>query len=126
MSESEELLKFHEAGQLIFKVENAIRENNLETVKDILNSECYKRLTKQEKEEKVFYELYIESFNSNNADHFLRYIIFDYKISEETSIHTIPDLNDKIRNMFEARKLNEELRTELEVNNDKSTKKPKV
>lgn len=119
------VIKYHEAGQLINKVDRAILENDLETVKQILINNCYEHLTQQEKEQTLFYSIYSQSFASDNAAPFLKYIIFDYKISEGNSITNIPELSEKIRNMFENRKLNEALSNELH-SNEQTSKRLKV
>lgn len=120
------IVKFYHLGQIDSAILNAICDNDLEYVQRILTTNCYETLDQNEKEKQVFYSIYDNALSGvYDLEPFLKYIIFDYKISEENSINDIPDLANKVKDMFVTRRLNEELSAEL-VNNNQPNKKPKV
>jgi hypothetical protein len=107
----------------------AIRANNCSVLNDIILSESYSSLTKKEKDNCLL-NLAIRRFLylPQNID-FIKYLVFEYKISENTYQLTADtaaySVSKKFEDMFAIRKLNEELNQELDSNN-KNTKKLKV
>ncbi len=107
-------MRFYQTGHLTNTVSAALVDNDIPAIKNLFLSNSYNKLTKKEKEKQIFYTIYMESLTERNVDEFLKYIIFDYKISEENSILNITDLTNHVKNMFDSRKLNAELSLELD------------
>lgn len=110
------LKKFYDTDEIDALVEQATNDKNLEIIKKTLTNKCYENLTQDEKEEAVFLAIYHECIFESKDDKFLKYIIFDYKIKEEISVEKIlkDDLDQKVKVMFDTRRLNEELNHELD------------
>jgi hypothetical protein len=115
---NDEVKKYYQTGSMVSYVLNIMLDDDINPIKDILfanSNSSYNLLTQQEKEQQIFCAMYREYLLDETNEHFLRYMIFDYNISEENSIHNITDLNDTVKNMFENRKLNVELNSELNI-----------
>lgn len=103
---------------------DSITSNNISLIKKAMNSPAYGSLIKEEKEFEAFKTVYQSVFLFGNNNELLQYLIFDYKISEVNSIDKIK-VDDKVKAMFQARNLSNELSTELDDKN-KPNKKLKV
>jgi hypothetical protein len=112
------------AGQFVRKLNDAIKKNDTSVIKEIMSPEFCPKFKKNVKEQMIFNNVVRSSISKFVGNDFLNYLIFDYKISEANSIEQI-QVSDKIKAMFQARKLDEELRTEL-VDTKSQFKKPKV
>jgi hypothetical protein len=117
--------KFHQSEDIDLTITQAIRSKNLESIKNVLLINTYSFLNQDEKEEVVFKAIYYDYARNITDDSFLKYLIFEYNIKENNSIKNISNLNNNVKNMFESRKLNEDLNQELN-NDNKTGKKLKV
>jgi hypothetical protein len=125
MIDIEKYGKFLKSEDIDFTVNQAILSNNLGVIKNILFITCYSFLNQEEKEEVVFKTIYSKYARNLTDDSFLKYLILDYKISENNSIKNIRNLNIDVKNMFESRSIKEELEQNL-ITNIHQNKKPKV
>jgi hypothetical protein len=121
-------------GRFCSEIVQAIDDNNINKLIDIINSDKYDKLTLNEKESHAFISVYI-SYNKEMLQH----LIFEYNIKENNSIEHIKDtsagivqildvngLKEEITHMFTTRRLNDELASELDTNLDKPTNKLKI
>lgn len=111
-------------GQFIKALNDAININDTSIIKELVSPKFCNHLTQDEKEQMIFRHLKKPLLGQFPPNDFLHYLIFDYNISEKNSIESF-QVTDEIKAMFQARKLDEELRTELE-DSKSQTKKPKV
>lgn len=104
-------------------INEAAYANDLEEAKRILCLKQFPGITKEERESCLFSEAYIAFKNYRKGEDILKYLIFEYKITEDNSINKF-EFNSEptIKQMFETRKLQEELTSELNLNNTVSTK----
>lgn len=101
----------------------AIDANNIEMIKDILINKKYSPLDQNEKERQVFMAVEISFKHEGISEDILKFIIFDYNISEDNSIKIISaNTNEYIKNLFEIRKLNSNLSAELSSNKERNKK----
>lgn len=108
------------------KVKMAVNLNDSSILDEILNVEPCKYINQDQREKHVFGILSDEFFYFDKGLDLLKYLIYEYKISEDNSINLIKDdIKKTIESMFEVRKLNEELKFNLE-NNEYIKKKIKV
>jgi hypothetical protein len=115
-------------------IRQAINSNDLTEVRKLLiitfhvfNADSSYTPTTEEKEFLVFRDLYNFSNTMLNAKSLLKELILDYKISEENSIDKFKgEISQDVIDMFATRKLNEELKQELNTNDKQPNKKPKV
>jgi hypothetical protein len=112
-------------------VQHAIHSNNMNLIKDMLLIENFHDVPKEQREGYAFSTSYF-AFTEYGYDNVIKYLIFDYNISEANSIGVLAqmdiglNIDPRVKQMFESNKLNQELNAELENNNEKYSKKPKV
>lgn len=111
-------------GEFIKKLNAAMKINDTSAIKELMLPEFCPKITHDKKEQMIFKHVSTSAVSKLIGKDFLHYLIFEYKISEANSIDSIT-VDDKIEGMFQARKLDEELRTEL-VDTKNQVKKPKV
>lgn len=119
--------KFSYAINLEQDILFAVESINLDKIKEILNKEDEHLVSKNFKEKMTFLRACV-SFNENRID-VLKYLIFDYKISEENARNNVADKNPDIQEMLYRRKVQEihsELAQELSNNDKEFSRKPKV
>lgn len=106
------------------KIEEAITSNNLTAFKKIMVDEISLVDNKDELEWQIFQTAHVLFFMQPNNDKLLKYLIFEYKIGEENSLKRTRQVNQKVKTMFEQRRLSEELNNELStnINSDKRIK----
>lgn len=111
--------------ELGIKVSVAISSDDVEDVKQLLEVNTYPKLRQEQKAEQIFSMVY-NSFNSENkGEKILKYLIFDYNISEELAREAIshnfnPEgISPEVQKMFESRKLRDTLNKDLRLIEDK-------
>ena len=109
--------------QVIYAVQNKEHKN----IEQLINPNNHPNLTKEEKEAEILSKALL-SFSLNNLEvSFFEYLIFEYKISEDVYINLDSEYKNKIvEDMFQVRRLNDELSAELLRDNNNPTKRPKV
>jgi hypothetical protein len=101
--------------------------DNIEEIKQILISDSFPSLTKEEQEKYVFKSANLIFSLRNQGLEILKYLVFDYGIKEEYCVPAIEQyFTAEVKEMFKIRKLNAELNSDLEVNNNKSIQKVKI
>lgn len=105
------------------QVEIAVFLNDQERIDKILVPDNYPQFTLAEKEKYIFDTLASQFILNNNNDDLLKYFIYKYEVSEENSLDIIePGRKSILEPMFEIRRINKELNTNLEVNNHNQKK----
>jgi hypothetical protein len=102
----------------------AIDSNDIEQLKKIIFNKKYLEVSQDEKEQQAFIAI-MHSFNyDGQGENLLKYIIFDYKISEENSLKDLPneDKYQYIKSLFTLRNLNKSLSMELPSKKDNNKK----
>jgi hypothetical protein len=100
-----------------------LRDTDYKKIENLMRPESHSSLTKEQREKEVL-EQALLSFSLNNLDEScFEYLIFEYKISEDV----YPKLNSEhktkiVENMFDKRRLNEELSAELASNAESKLK----
>ncbi len=115
-NKSKDTLLNRDLIDLISDLNDAINDNNISAIKDIILSEKYPKVSKDKKEEIIFNNVatLFADKDMSKAKEVLDYLIFDYKISEENSINKIVfHVDERIKQMFKVRDMKEELNTEL-------------
>lgn len=113
-------------SQFVKNLNEAIKVNNTDFIKVLMNPNEFVTLKNKQREQLIFYYA-ATSFISTGKGDFLHYLIFDYKISEENSINNPSEaVDDSVIKMFEARKLKEQLNIELNHKNNKPLQYPKL
>lgn len=121
-------LKKYQIDGIHQAIYRSFNNNDLDTMKSILNSENYPSLTQLQKETEVFNALchcFTYGNESDVGNDLLKYIIFEYKITEDVCL-VLDNKHKLINDMFQARKLNEELNQELAGNDTVLKKKVKL
>lgn len=121
-----ESLKFN---PILYK---AVTENDIAFIRKFLHPN-YSKLTLEDRELKIFQHACLQFSQSNLGREILHYLIFDYKISEENSLNKENEIdaangftaNDEVKKMFQIRRLNNELETDLK-DCGKFSKRPKI
>ena len=106
----------------------AIDSNNIEQIKTIIFSKTYPEVSQDNKEKEVFNAL-MRSFNyDGEGEDLLKYLIFEYEISEVNSLRDIPneDKYEHIKSLFTLRDLSNSLSRELSSKTSNHNKKLKV
>lgn len=110
------------------EIRKLVSTKNISSLNKILYSDSYLGCNKDKIEKTIFQisnMLYTVSKLSINIDNknteTLKYLIFEYKISEEASINQT-SVSEEIKEMFEIRKFQEDLNQELDVKNKPSNK----
>lgn len=107
-------------------VNKAIKSPDRSLFTNIMLDENYAFLSKQEKEEYIFGTALSLSEFYETVENFVEYLIFEYKIDEQYYIKTAhPNGYKPVEDMFAKRNLIEELKQELQMN-DNTAKKLKV
>lgn len=112
-------------------VQHAIHSNNMDLVKNMLLLDNFHDVPKEQREGYAFSTSYF-AFTEYGYDNVIKYLIFDYNISEANSIAVLSqmdiglNIDPIIKQMFESNKLNYELNFELEKNKENLEKKLKV
>jgi ArsR family metal-binding transcriptional regulator len=105
----------------------AMEQNNIKRILQLFDSTDYPSLTLDKREELIFQKILASFTLKNVGEEILNYLIFDYKIKEENSINTLTgEVEQKIKEMFEKRKINDALVKELDDRNVHPVKRPKV
>jgi ArsR family metal-binding transcriptional regulator len=105
----------------------AMEQNNIKRILQLLDSTDYPSLTLDKREELIFQKILASFTLKNVGEEILNYLIFDYKIKEENSINNLTgEVEPKIKEMFEKRKINDALVKELDDRNVHPVKRPKV
>lgn len=101
----------------------AIDANNVEMINDILINKKYSPLEQNEKEQQVFMAVEISFKHEAIGEDILKFLIFDYNISDDNSIKIISaNTTEYIKSLFEIRNLNSDLIAELSLNKEKNKK----
>jgi len=105
------------------KVRRAIEQNDQKEIEFLLNTE-HDNLTNKRAEEEIFVGIYNAFIFFNNGEELLKYLIFNYCIDEHNSINIMDFKDENVQNMFEIRKLKNELNSSLNASeyNKKKTK----
>jgi hypothetical protein len=102
----------------------AVRDNNHKKIKKIILSNAYPDITKEEKEKQIF-NLCVGLLLIDTVEESLfEYLIFDYNIRED--VYSCIDSkfkNQLIDDMFNNRRLNQELNKELPINSENNKRK---
>jgi hypothetical protein len=107
-------------------VVNSIEHNSVATLEYLMSSSLFSVLSEDEKQSLAFQATYL-SLDKNPTNDILKYLVFDYSIKEEMSINLIIDeVHPIVKDMFDTRRLNDELVSELDKNLDKSIRKLKI
>lgn len=110
-------------------VSYSIKVNNMEDIDYVLSCVPFPEMPKSHLEAQTFSASYFE-FVRNGHDNALKYLIFSYNISDETSIGHLEkrgiDIDQKVKHMFKTKKLSQELNFELQNNSQHVNKKLKV
>jgi hypothetical protein len=108
------------------QVEMAIFTNELSRIDRILSPENYCEISHSQKEKYIFETLATQFILLNKGDELLRHFIYKYNISEENSLDIIDSrLKHHLEPMFDLRRINKELGSELK-NNDNNIRKIKI
>jgi hypothetical protein len=94
-------------NELNQKINKAIKENDINLIKNILLSNSYNKLTQDEKEDEVFKNVRLSFCFLGKGKNILEYLIFEYDLSEEYN-NKYQIKNPSIEHMFALRKLNKE------------------
>jgi hypothetical protein len=111
------------------EIRKLLASEDIQAISDILSLDSYLSYSKKEIERTIFqianmnYIVLSLSVANNKNKHIktLKYLIFDYNISEEVSINQT-SVSEEIKEMFKVRKFQEDLNQELEVKNKPSNK----
>jgi hypothetical protein len=100
-------------------VVRAVRKNDHKRIEKLILSNHYSDITKEEKEKQIFNLCVGLSLIDTIDDSLFKYLIFDYNIREEIYFC----LDSKFRNpliddMFNTRRLSQDLNKELKINNN--------
>jgi hypothetical protein len=103
----------------------ASMSQDIEAFKGILTSIKSPLVQQEEIDKAVFFSTYqlADKEHSKPVEELLKYLIFDYKINENSYFGIIknannPSLNMRVENMFTLRKLNENLNQDLNTNSE--------
>jgi hypothetical protein len=94
-------------NELNKKITQAITENDINLIQNILLPNSFTELTQEEKEEEVFKNVRLSFSFLNKGQKILEYLIFDYDLSEVYN-NKYKNKNYAIEHMFLLRKLNKE------------------
>ncbi len=131
MDESQREIKQRYINKLHNDVRELINKDIIDLFKNIMLPKSYPALPKDEKEKEVFNTTRLLLDTSNKGHEAMKYLIFEYKISEEYHTQYTMTKNLDIDEMFAKRKkdqiisFTEELNKELDPNL-KETKKIKL
>jgi hypothetical protein len=125
--EREKCMKYYSARDVfVNSVVNSIEHNSVATLEYLMSSSLFSVLSEDEKQSLAFQATYL-SLDKNPTNDILKYLVFDYRIKEEMSINLIIDeVHPIVKDMFDTRRLNDELVSELDKNLDKSIRKLKI
>lgn len=123
------MTRLDEVNKIKIIVAEAEELKNIDKIKDCLFNPSFKELDQFNVERLIFQETVMFINYRKINEKILNYLIFEYNISEKSSINTIDkELLDveKAEKMFKIRNARDELNSEL-VDNDKNpTKKIKI
>lgn len=105
----------------------ALKQNIRKRVKEVMDPQNHPNITNEEKETAILSQALL-SFSLKYLDQsFFQYFIFEYNINEDIYINLDSEHKTKVvDDIFARKKLNEDLRAELEVNAKIDSKKLKV
>lgn len=105
----------------------ALKENIRQRVKELMDPQKHPNIPSEEKETEILSQALL-SFSLKHLDKsFFEYFIFEYNINEDIYINLDSEHKTKVvEDIFARKKLNEDLRAELEVNTKIDGKKLKV
>lgn len=104
-----------------------IKSNDMKILHNMLVNENYLDLTQKRKEQLIFNNICIKFFVLGIGENVLKYIIFEYNINEDDALNCVSlSTKELLQPMFEARKLKDELKTELVVPDNNKKKNLKV
>lgn len=113
---------------IVQELSTAIKENNLHALEKMMHPNYLPTLTSEKKIEIIFNDLHSNFSSNNTSESLMKSLIFDFQITERTTIisddEEIP-VDDRVKKMFQTRKLIENLNTELD-SNGKQYKKYKL
>jgi hypothetical protein len=135
MSETEDFQSYrNRSSKFCLEIGNAIKNNDMIKIKNMIVSDTYTNLSFEEKENQTF----ISAYTLLNTE-VLAYLIFEYEIKEHYFIESyknisysamqilgIDEFQNEVKEMFEKRKLKSELIKELDILNTTSEKRTKV
>lgn len=115
-------MKKHKANldDIYHRTQEACKTNNLKEIQEILLTNCYPKLTQEEKEELLLNSANVALVYSKCGQDILRYLILDYGIKEYSSF--IIYRTDETEKLLAQRKLNKSLNSNLKVNSNTSKK----
>lgn len=119
-------LSLDDASAIYNIVEYASASGNMKHIQDLLLADDFRGIPKDQREAYAFSSAY-HIFTSLDNDKTLRYLIFDYKVSESNTINCLSSIkiDTRVKKMFEMRKLNQGLNNEL-INEKDNTNKIKI
>jgi hypothetical protein len=106
-------------NQVNFKIQvgDALKDNNQIMIEKLMHPQNHSSLNKRQKEKEILDMALELLFFREIEESCLEFLVFDYKISEDTYTEMGNQYKNKIvENMFDKRRLNEELSTELASN----------
>jgi glycerol-3-phosphate responsive antiterminator len=120
-----------ERFQYVMKLEQdilfSVLENNILKIEEILKKQDDNFVNQSFKEKMSFLHASTNFIKGvKGAEEVVKYLIFDYGISKENARNDVADKDDKIQGMFKIRELNDNLSKDLNTNNSKTDKKPKL
>jgi len=116
------------------RVQEACFSNNIKDIQEILSTNCYPKLSQEDKEKHLFWSVSVAIFYSQCGYDIMNYLILDYDIQVKEDASTLMIRTQETRDLLEQRKLQKEVKKEfnhlnknLTVNDIPSAnKKPKI